>query len=777
MEKEGFPDEKVAIFEAAMRKKIADGWLAKNFDLEEALKPPPTDDDVDRVTNPDDSQELEPQPLSIGAIIGIIVAVLFCFLITLVFGDRYRRNDKDKDRDAEAWDIERQQSAKDEEVAQDMGLDPSTGDDSSMTTADKSYTSQDHLLQGQRSSTAYSSALGEMKTDEDSEVEESIYSTSSEVEDVNRLTYSEASPLAAMAAASTLVSSTTPPATPANDAMESYSPINFDSDTSTGTNDFPMEDPGGVGSRSLADSPLSALAASPSSAMAASTSSAYAASPSTAGWSGSSGGAEVHAANAMGAPEEEGGIGAGAAAAIGAGAAGLMAAGAYAVTRSHDEKEEETARSSSIATPSDPTLSSGSATILSGDLRTLASTPSSTPNAMEDLDNAIESGNWGQVGALAAVLVSQGHGSPGSTLKKSGERSAAGPSGSTSYDSSAVSSGSRSSVQGSQIEQARAVEIDKLVESGDWQGVVLAAARFEADSTFDGESFSNTSASQSSRWSQSRGSRGSATSATTPRSMATTDQSASNMSSQRGQEEIRAEVEALVRRVVPEEADNIDEMMMQFKGREEELVETLRRMQERAIASRARLAVQKSAKLEARAKASPRASAASAADAAPSSSSSVQSAGTSGSTKSELEHAIESGNWQAVGAAAQKMSDSSIGELSDEDKQRLRDAISHSPAFSRSRSRGRAASEDYNLDKLIEQGNWAGVIAAAKSASEGPDASISAEEQEAMAQANMWQEIADQSKQDAGQGKSFAPATFMILSHDVHATHSISPFI
>ena len=47
-------------------------------------------------------------------------------------------------------------------------------------------------------------------------------------------------------------------------------------------------------------------------------------------------------------------------------------------------------------------------------------------------------------------------------------------------------------------------------------------------------------------------------------------------------------------------SSHIDEMMTQFKGREEELVETLRRMQERAIASRARLAVQKSAKLEAR---------------------------------------------------------------------------------------------------------------------------------------------------------------------------------
>jgi hypothetical protein len=47
-------------------------------------------------------------------------------------------------------------------------------------------------------------------------------------------------------------------------------------------------------------------------------------------------------------------------------------------------------------------------------------------------------------------------------------------------------------------------------------------------------------------------------------------------------DEIREEVENLVRRVVPEEIDNVDEMMLQFEGREEELVETLRTMQEKA---------------------------------------------------------------------------------------------------------------------------------------------------------------------------------------------------
>jgi hypothetical protein len=46
--------------------------------------------------------------------------------------------------------------------------------------------------------------------------------------------------------------------------------------------------------------------------------------------------------------------------------------------------------------------------------------------------------------------------------------------------------------------------------------------------------------------------------------------------------------------VVPEEVDNIDAMLAQFKGREEELLQTLRTMQERSVTVRARAAVHKS---------------------------------------------------------------------------------------------------------------------------------------------------------------------------------------
>ena len=62
--------------------------------------------------------------------------------------------------------------------------------------------------------------------------------------------------------------------------------------------------------------------------------------------------------------------------------------------------------------------------------------------------------------------------------------------------------------------------------------------------------------------------------------------------------EIRNQVVALVERVVPEELDNVDEMIAQFKGREHELLETLRTMQERDIALKAKRAADNKTKLE-----------------------------------------------------------------------------------------------------------------------------------------------------------------------------------
>lgn len=187
-------------------------------------------------------------------------------------------------------------------------------------------------------------------------------------------------------------------------------------------------------------------------------------------------------------------------------------------------------------------------------------------------------------------------------------------------------------------------------------------------------------------------------------------------------------------------------------------------MQERAIASRARLAVQKSAKLEARARSTTIPAA------AVSSSTSV---GSRASSKSELEAAIEAGNWDAVGQAAQKMSEGSVASLSVEDRTRLSEKVSASPSLAQSPG---ALNEDYNLDALIERGDWPGVIAAAKRAGEGTRVSssnITQEEQDALAQANMWQEIANQSK--GRQGKCSILTNRLLNMRNI--THQFSSFI
>ena len=165
------------------------------------------------------------------------------------------------------------------------------------------------------------------------------------------------------------------------------------------------------------------------------------------------------------------------------------------------------------------------------------------------MDGAIEAGNWGAVGALAAILASEGMGgtpqqryTPSQSSRSSGDSSRESPD----------STGGGGSSSAAAAAAASAADIDKLVEAGDWQGLVLAAARFEANRFNEADQTVVSATSASSRWT------GSATSATTPRSMGmTTEGSATSF---RSQAEIRADVDALVRRVVPEDADNVEEM-------------------------------------------------------------------------------------------------------------------------------------------------------------------------------------------------------------------------
>lgn len=145
-----------------------------------------------------------------------------------------------------------------------------------------------------------------------------------------------------------------------------------------------------------------------------------------------------------------------------------------------------------------------------------------------------------------------------------------------------LSSGSRASVRSdSTLDARRAAELDRLVDAGDWEGVVLSAAKYNAHDSRDGKVYGSVVGAKDSN----RNVTDDGSFANFPANFPSVPKYISDAmsSSNLKRAEIRAEVESLVRQVVPEEIEYIDEMMLQFRGREEELLETLRAMQERGI--------------------------------------------------------------------------------------------------------------------------------------------------------------------------------------------------
>lgn len=373
----------------------------------------------------------------------------------------------------------------------------------------------------------------------------------------------------------------------------------------------------------------------------------------------------------------------------------------------------------------------------------------------DQLDQLIEAGDWAAVGATAALLAAASDSQSQTSASRTGSR-----------PGSSVGS----------IDAARAAELDHLVEAGDWEGVVLAAARFEASDAAEsrgsrsGQSIDSASATDSAT--------GGAT-ASSPSVQSESLTASDDPSKVKKRQEIREEVEALVRRVVPEEIDNVDEMMNQFKGREEELVETLRTMQERAVAQKARAAGQRAAKVEARRsvqrgvvpgtsggrpsalpgseEAAEGGEAAGGTPTSAAASSSASSAsGSHREARTALEDAIDAGDWEAVGRAAAMMSDASTGSPGDVDRVGS-GSMSQSSAgtgASRSTLSGINAARAAELDAMIDKGDWSGVVAAANryTQSDKKPAARSGrtkEEEEALAEAEKWAKIAQQKKPGA----------------------------
>ena len=129
----------------------------------------------------------------------------------------------------------------------------------------------------------------------------------------------------------------------------------------------------------------------------------------------------------------------------------------------------------------------------------------------DDLNAAIEAGDWAVVGATAALLADSTNSE--NSLSESEQQSSM-----RSVDSSFLDS-----VSSAGDSQNRSRELDRLVETGDWEGVVLAAAQFEGSDNATEEDTHYTSKS---------------------------DMSTENS---KRRAEIREEVERLVKRVVPDE--------------------------------------------------------------------------------------------------------------------------------------------------------------------------------------------------------------------------------
>jgi hypothetical protein len=409
-------------------------------------------------------------------------------------------------------------------------------------------------------------------------------------------------------------------------------------------------------------------------------------------------------------------------------------------------------------------------------------TEGSIQSTYSELDEAINKGDWAAVGVTAALLASQAYVDE-------------------STQGSSKQSTSRLRRPNAALNPERAAELDRLVEIGDWEGVVAAAAKFDAQEALRGDAHSSNNSESGSAVtggsntdSAMSGSVGGSSGGTAPSNMSgsqtidtttspstytatgltATSDTASTRSKARKLNEIRDEVEALVTAVVPEEADNVDEMMTQFRGREEELVETLRSMQERQVAQKARKESQKQAKRQAKeyVQDKKKQETFEAVDNTGNTADDIwmreiedfdASAGdkTNDEAKGmtdQLKEAINNENWENVAEAAAGLSGHKFlkGQSSPKDNESV---------------------DSVDINALVDKGDWDGVVAAASRYAEGSTNASSSndytqedteeladdstieqrrkrreerlkEEEEALAQAEIWDAIADQTKRD-----------------------------
>jgi hypothetical protein len=164
------------------------------------------------------------------------------------------------------------------------------------------------------------------------------------------------------------------------------------------------------------------------------------------------------------------------------------------------------------------------------------------------------------------------------------------------------------------INPARAAELDRMVEAGDWRAVLNAANRYDGEETTGNQYLPmGLRSTQSCTWNNLEDDTGSRASiacskvslvsvvesvhtmlgyTSCERSVASGSKGSVPASTDQRMKEIQREIEVLVVDVLPEEIDSVGELMTHFEGKEEELLYTLQTMKSRFANQRARLARQ-----------------------------------------------------------------------------------------------------------------------------------------------------------------------------------------
>ncbi|KAL3792909.1 hypothetical protein ACHAW5_006816 [Stephanodiscus triporus] len=167
--------------------------------------------------------------------------------------------------------------------------------------------------------------------------------------------------------------------------------------------------------------------------------------------------------------------------------------------------------------------------------------PSKGGTNQNDLDEAIQAGDWRAVGTTAALIATDEKYEDREDLDSVGQ-------------SLTVSQTSFTSHEKNQVE-----EFEALVEQGNWQAVMAAVSRFETASDLGSLNESRHSMADS---------------------LSSHEETETASEVYNDKEELISEIQELVRAIMPDELENLEEMLLTYDGREGDLLETLRTMQQ-----------------------------------------------------------------------------------------------------------------------------------------------------------------------------------------------------